>query len=463
MNFRPIFKSIFNLPCIIIISQIINLSAQISYAQSQSSFRWSIDGNLRYRFEKWDNMNARYYGSDPKIGKPDDYILLQRIIIGTTLHLNNHIRISAHLQDARAFGWSLRNNLEPDAFKVHAQNAPEPYYKMNPHEQFFEIYDLNIQFDSLFNNLSIIFGRQKIAFNDYRMFGPGTWGNSGRWNWDALRINFKRKNWKSSLWIGGTKVNDPERTFIPFTHNEYYGGGFHNELKINKHLISDFYYAHKKQGSADYIRDLSINRNWLGFRLYSPVTSSWIYEISYNHEFGKEDGSGIRAFGTFLKFGYQFNRVKWKPGISFRHTYASGNRPETETIESYDPAYGAMDRYYGWMNIVKWSNLDDWEIMLELYPVRGMRAELKYNIFSIPEPEDVRINGNLLLPQGKDHLGNEIDFLVRYDINESWQLTLLTGYFKLKDAITLTSANPGDAFYISAQACYSFKIKLLNN
>ncbi len=49
-------------------------------AQEPSNLLWTIDGNIRHRFEQWNNMNARFYGSEPAMGNPNESILLQRII-----------------------------------------------------------------------------------------------------------------------------------------------------------------------------------------------------------------------------------------------------------------------------------------------------------------------------------------------------------------------------------------------
>jgi hypothetical protein len=401
-------------------------------------------------------MNTLYYGSEPDLGAPDDNILLQRIIAGTTIRIKNNITLSAHLQDSRAFGWSLSNAKEPDAFKKHPENSTDPYYIMNPQEEFIEIYDLNIRIDSILNLFSVIAGRQKIAYTDYRVFGPGSWGNTGRWTWDAIRFIIEQEKWSGGIWLGGTKIHDPNKTYLPFTNTEYTGGGIHSQANLTDYLNADVYMAHKRQGSADYIRDLSISRNWFGFRLYNPANRPLKYEISSTLEYGKENDAKIKAFGLFFKLGYQLNQIFWQPCLTFRYTYASGNSPQTDYNENFDPVYGAGDRYYGWMNLVKWSNLDDLEFMIELFPLNGMRIELKYNRLFIPQPEGVMINGNLELLPEKRHLGDEIDFYAKYDINNNWQLATVIGLFLLKDARTAYSEEPGNASWIALQVLYSF-------
>jgi len=428
----------------------------IAFAQEPPTFHLTFDGSIRYRYEKWDNMNARSYGSNPVIGEPDDNILLQRVIAGTTIKYNNKITFSAHLQDSRAIGWSLNNAKEPDAFKIHMENSIEPYYTMNPHEEFFEIYDASIRIDSILKSISIIAGRQKIAYTDYRIFGPGSWGNTGRWTWDAIRIVVNKENWSGGIWVGGTKIHDPVKTYLPFTNTEYTGGGIHSKTHLTDYMNADVYMAHKRQGSADYIKNKSISRNWFGFRFYNPADRSLKYEISSTLEYGKENDSRIKALGLFFKLGYQLNQIIWHPCLTLRYTYASGNSPQTNYNENFDPVFGAGDRYYGWMNLVKWSNLDDREFMIELFPLDGMQIELKYNRLVIPQPEGVMINGNLELLPGKQHLGNEIDFYAKYDINNNWQLATAFGLFLLKDAQTANSEEPGNASWIAFQVLYAF-------
>ena len=87
--------------------------------QSDNS-KVKFDLSVRYRFELWNGMNARNYGDDSPaaVGKLNDKILYQRVITGLTFKPTNKLTIAFHLQDSRAFGWSLRNSQYPDLFKI---------------------------------------------------------------------------------------------------------------------------------------------------------------------------------------------------------------------------------------------------------------------------------------------------------------------------------------------------------
>lgn len=166
---------------------------------------------LRERVELWNGMNALNYGDNrPSAnGKLDDHILLQRVILGFKYPIHQRTHLAFHLQDSRAWGWSLRHSIDPSLFKIHPKNSPEPYYLMNPNEQFLEIYDAYLKHTFMGMPMEITFGRQKISFGDNRIFGPGEWGNTGRWTWDALRIQWSKNNYVLNLFAGGTKTHHP--------------------------------------------------------------------------------------------------------------------------------------------------------------------------------------------------------------------------------------------------------------
>jgi len=418
-----------------------------------------FDLSVRYRFEAWNGMNAKNYGDDSPdaIGSLHDKILLQRIIPGLTYKTKN-LTAAFHLQDSRALGWSLRNSIYPDLFKIKKTGTENPYYIMNPQEEFFEIYDLFIEYRNLFKNITIKAGRQKIFYADYRMFGPGDWGNTGRWTWDAVKVSYRKGENYIDAFAGGTKIHDPSAISIPFTNTEYWGGGIYSHFRVSHWLNAELFYSHKSQGSADYIRNLSINRNWTGLRLVNPDNQYIIYDLLFSQEYGKDNGKRINAFGYFLKAGYRFSMLPASPVVSLRYTHASGGRKADEIIRTFDPAFGASDKYYGWMNIVQWSNLTDPEIVLELNPLKGkMWIEMKYNRFSIPVPDDVTILGTMKIKPGKHHLGDEADLFIRYQPFKKWQFTGAIGWFNPGDLEQINFRNPKDASWIALQILFTLQ------
>jgi len=419
---------------------------------------FNFDLNARYRFELWNGLNAKNYGDDgpDATGSLHDKILMQRIILGSTYNHSQKLSVAFHIQDSRAFGWSLRENEYPDLYKIIQPGNESQCYTMNPQEEYFEIYDLFVEYKQFLKNFTVKIGRQKIFYGDYRIFEPSLWGNTGRWTWDAIKISYKKDEDYVDIFGGGTKTHDPQRISIPFTNNEFWGGGIYAHVGLTDWLDAEPFYALKTEGSAAYINTQSINRNWIGLRLVNPEQQNLIYDLLYAHEFGNENGKRINAFGYALKTGYRFSFLPADPAISLHYTYASGGKESDEVIHTFDPAFGARARFYGWMPIASWSNLSNPEIMLVLSPPGNkLQVEMKYNRFYIPVPNECLILNTMKVKDDSHHLGDEADVLLRYQHNNHWQFTSILGYFTPGDLEQINLKLPKDALWFSIQVMFT--------
>jgi len=417
----------------------------------------NFDLNVRYRAEKWDGMNHLNFGdgSESGIGSLNDLMLLQRTIFGLSSNIAPKIKAGLHIQDSRIFGWSLNHSENPDLFKVKKKGTESPYYIMNPNEEFFEIYDAYIRFDSLLSdNLSLIVGRQKIFYGDYRIFGPGEWGNTGRWNWDAVRFSYTSGRDFIDIWIGSTKIHDPDRINIPFVESEFKGVGFYSRYNFNETFSIEPFYSMKWEGNADYIKELDIKRHWIGARMTDSAISNFDFDLTYVKGFGSEGIRTINSDGLFARLGYKFDFIKSKPLLSIRYTYASGGNNEKE-IRNFQPVFGANDKFYGWMNIISWSNINNPEVVLELFPSKNSWVEIKYNRFLINSTEGFRLLNTLDLIDNKNHLGDEIDLFARYRYNKYFQFTFLFCVFMPKDVKPINDKKPENATYIAFQTLFN--------
>ena len=429
-----------------------------SIAAQEINNGFKLDLTFRYRFESWNGMNAKNYGNDgpDAIGNLNDKILLQRIILGTTYTHSEKLSAAFHIQDSRAFGWSLRKEIYPDLYNICQTGSGFPHYTMNPQEEYFEIYDLFMEYKEFLKNFSVKIGRQKIFYGDYRIFEPALWGNTGRWTWDAIKFSYKKGDNFIDIFGGGTKIHDPLKISIPFTQTEFWGGGLYAHIGLTDWIDAEPFYALKTEGSADYINNQSINRNWIGLRLASPEQQNLIYDMLYTYEFGDENSKRISAFGYVVKTGYRFSTLPADPAVTLHYTYASGGNKSDEVIHTFDPAYGARARFYGWMCIAPWSNLSNPEIMLEFSPIgKKMWIEMKYNRLNIPETEECLILNTMKLINGKHHLGDETDILIRYQPSNKWQFTGIFGYFNPGDLEQINNKAPKNALWLSFQVLFT--------
>ncbi len=421
-----------------------------------SSFLF-FDFTIRERFELWDGMNIKNYGNlgENLEGNLNDRILFQRVIAGIKYEINDKITISLHMQDSRAFGWSLKNSNYPNAFKIKIPDSNNIFYKMNPGEEFFEIYDAFVDYNDKSLGLLIKAGRQKISFGDFHICGPGEWGNTGRWTWDAVKSNLSFQGHSIAVFFGGTKIHDPEQIAIPFLNTEFWGGGTYNSLNLFDEAIFEPFWIFKTPGSTNYMRHKNFFRNWIGFRFYNKNHSGLIVDFTIAREFGKEEEKQIDALGWFGKLGWKFSEIWSKPAITIRETYATGGSKDDKKITKYEPAFGASDKYYGWMNIFQWSNLDNRELNLELYPLENMFIEIKYNWFFIPYPQEFVALKSLKLLNGKNHIGDEFNIFFSWKFDNNWQFNSLFGFFMPKDVENINNKHPENAFVFSIQSQFS--------
>ncbi|MGQ9844428.1 MAG: alginate export family protein, partial [Spirochaetota bacterium] len=201
---------------------------------------------------------------------------------------------------------------------------------------------------------------------------------------------------------------------FPFTETEFGGGGIYAHYDLPEMFNIERFYAYKTAGSADFIHTLSFNRHGSGAQLFNEDFHSFVFDVVGTYQFGNNDSKGIIAYGLFAKVGYKFKSILATPLLSIRESYASGGKSSDNKIRTFEPAFGAGDKFYDWMNITSWSNLDDREIVLEPFPKKDFGIEIKYNMFYIPANENFKLLTNLKLKPAKNHLGDELNIFVRY-------------------------------------------------
>jgi hypothetical protein len=75
----------------------------------------------------------------------------------------------------------------------------EDFSKSNPMEDLWDIRQAYFEWKTIGGSrLDLKLGRQQISYGDQRIFGPGLWGNTGRWAWDAALMHLDT----SRAWVG---------------------------------------------------------------------------------------------------------------------------------------------------------------------------------------------------------------------------------------------------------------------
>ena len=285
----------------------------------------SVDGELRLRYESFHGVNDKFYGTNPKVGKANDDYLLTRLRLGINYQASDSLLLRVSLQDSRALGWG---------FESEDWYNQEFGQKNNPQEDYLELHEAYIQKN--WDSYELKVGRQKMAFGDNRIFGPGEWKNSGKWIWDVAKLTYTKDKNFISFFYGATMLHDEEKFSLNHRHG-YYGYGAYSHFELDKKLIIEpmLFGKENTKTNANYN---SLETYYAGVRAYGDI-DSFYYDTTYVHQFGKKENlqgvkNDIDAFAFTGLVGYKINQ-DIKVGLEYAH--ASGDNEDLSLIHISEP------------------------------------------------------------------------------------------------------------------------------
>jgi hypothetical protein len=348
---------------------------------------FSAKGSVRLRVEYVDGFNQKYYGTNPPQGEPDDLYLLQRIRLAYLWRPSENVLLSVGLQDARVYDMALPD----DAFYNERLGLEH-----SPNEDFFEPFDTYLEIKSLYSpGLSLKGGRQIIAYGNNRVFGPGQWGNTGRYIWDAVKLSYKVEDGFIDTFYGRNIVHEPDK--FSLSHRHFWEAfaiysRFPVQMEDQKLYLEPFFVT-KWDDREDFKSEDDTFGDFRsysgGFRSHGETSSGFDYDLTFVGQLGDWGNDDHKAYGFHISAGYAFSKVPCKPRISAEFSYASGDKdPEDGDRGTFDGVFGARDKMYGRMNLMDWKNLQDVQINLELKPLETLSCKIELHKFWLAEGKD---------------------------------------------------------------------------
>jgi len=139
--------------------------------------RLDIGGSVRLRYEYRDDFSQQRYADRRTDDLRRDGFLLQRVRLDLDVKFAEEAHLFVQLQDARAHG----SDFTEDDFPAAVHSCP-----------FWNPLDLRQAYLEMLHiggtAFGIKVGRQAIFYGDNRIWGPGEWGNVGRYTWDAVKL-----------------------------------------------------------------------------------------------------------------------------------------------------------------------------------------------------------------------------------------------------------------------------------
>ncbi len=417
-----------------------------------------LSGQYRGRIDVYDGVNKVAYGDeaiDSKSnvrGSSNDTIYVQQIIAGITYIPNDDWEIKAYMYDARSWGSSLDAN----DFKKNSGTADE--YRMSFYDDHLELFETYVRRKNLFNkNLAFTLGRQQLGYGDRRVFGPGKWGNTMGWLWDAAHLSYKDGKDFIDLWYGQTRIKEPNDFSIAHKHR-FQGVGMYSHYETSSIKVEPFL-AWRNTLYHDEVANE--NAYYYGARIYDD-TPGFIYDATAVKAFGSSANLDVDSYAYAAKIGYLFDDL-YKTKFTVGAVYASGDKDSTDSKkETFSTPFGANDGlHYGRMDVMFWANMRDYQASFSLKPIKKLYFELAYHHFELAEERDKWYYFGYQNNPGNSYkeIGDEYDLILKYKASKNLDLLAIGAYLKAGDFITKNDIAKNDASKLFFQFLYKFDTK----
>jgi len=413
-------------------------------------FQLDVGGSVRLRYEYRDDFSQQRYADRRTDDLRSDGFLLQRVRLDLDVRFAEEAHLFVQLQDARAHG----SDFTEDDFPAVIHSCPfwNPLDLRQAYLEWLHIGGTPV---------GLKVGRQAIFYGDNRIWGPGEWGNVGRYTWDAVKLIVDTPAAEIHGIFANRVRNDPD-SFDEHDHRLDAFGVYAMVKRLPFRL--DLFWVGKRSRPEMVVNakgaTADLDTHTCGFTIDGKL-GRWDYGGTVAHTRGERDGLDVNAWGANARLGYTFPHP-WQPRVGVEVSYASGDDdPDDGKWETFDGVFGAIDRVYGRINFFSWMNLEDYQLSFSCKPLRRVKIALDYHFFRLAEARDAwywcsgrPARQDPTGAAGKD-LGQEIDVIVSYA--HSKHLKLMAGYahFFPGTFIERTGASPG-ADWCFLQTLYSF-------
>jgi len=366
-------------------------------------FRLDLGGEVRLRFEDQSHFDVRSYRPGTR-----DRLLLTRLMLDFNLRVEEEARLFVQWRDAQAIDSQL-----------HSGDFP----KNNPIKDTMDVRQAFVEWPHVGGSpVGVKAGRQQISYGDQRVFGPGLWGNTGRYVWDAAMLKIDTEAFLLDLWAGRYIENRPD---------EWPNRDFHDPTTFVAYVAAkglparlDVFYAFKYDDRGETRGESGLGylrSHALGFQSQGTLAGPFDYSVTLVGQGGDYGDDRLEAGGANAALGATLS-LPGQPRLAAQFTWGSGDRdPEDGRHGTFDGVWGGADlNFYGDLNLFYWANLRDYELDLHLRPCPEMRLFLEYHVFTLDESRDAWYTTGLK-PLRRDvtghsgmSLGSEVDFRATY-------------------------------------------------
>lgn len=374
---------------------------------------FNFEGSLRFRGEVQKGFDIKSYGK-----KREDDFFLSRLRLNFKVKPSKKIEIFMQIQDSRVYGTYFK--------EMDFEGKNDPF--RDP----FDINNLYLKYKN--KNIEIKAGRQSISFGDKRIFGPGEWGNTGRYIWDAVLLSYNKGKMESNFFFGSYILHQPD-IFPDKRVDGLWAFGTYNKINFGSQNL-DYFYVHQRDGRGNAKGESGtsdLKANYIGIRFYGNL-SSFIYDGSLIKEWGYYGKDDIDSYGIVLNTGFL---LKDNFKLNFQYVQGSGDKNHYDgRHNTFDGIFGGADTVlYGWMNLFFFKNLIEYRVEFINDLGKKSNLRLEYHYFLLDEKKDGWYSPSGLIFRDKDgksgkNLGFEFDLIFNYKHSKGLEFLIGSSFFK---------------------------------
>ena len=405
---------------------------------------FDLTGQARVRYEYDDGFTLKGY-------TPGDHdpLLLERVRLDFNARWREGPRAFLQLQDAHAFLTRFGDH---------------DFAASNPIEDALDLRQFYLDWSRIGGSpVGFRIGRQQISYGDQRVFGPGNWGNTGRFSWDAVVLKFETDRVSSDLWMGDylryKSETWPDRSTPDFLTLVDY-------VQIRRLPVRlDVFYVLKHDASGRVVGESGTGdllSHTLGVQAEGRALRRLDGSVTLAGQCGRYGQDQLRAFGASTRLGVTLPAA-WTPRVGGQFTWGSGDRDPSDGVHgTFDGVYGGRDIFfYGYLNLFFWANLRDYEVDISARPRRALTGYLEAHHFALDQARDGWYTTGLQVARrdrtGRSGttLGDEADARVAWAPSDHLELMAGLGRFFPGSFVAATGAASQANWYFG-QTTYSW-------
>lgn len=414
--------------------------------------KWiKLDLEVRHRFENQDNFDF----NDAVDGQ--DSFSLFRTRFNLQLLPTEQFKFFVQFQDARV--WDQDKG---------SKAGNEDYADIR--QGYIELKDiLKFEAESI-PDISFRLGRQELSYGAQRLIGGFNWSNVAQ-TFEAGKVMLNFPEYKLTIdGFGGTKTpiqtpRDFNQWFDNSTKDEM--GGYYATYKgIENTTVEQYFIKRLVNTNISFGPSGSANTDAFTFggRVFGKIKdTNFDYDFEAAKQWGEFGALDVDTQMAIAIIGYTLADVAWTPRLAFEFDYGSGDDDRTDgELNTFNNLYPTNHLFYGFMDRASLQNLNNYVLSVSAKPCKKVQLQSDLHFLFLDTSNDSLYSAARTVirtasaSSGADeHIGNELDFTVKYNVNDHLKLLAGVSHFFAGDFLDDTGeADDADYFYLETNVLF---------